>query len=373
MLVGVLKDELTEIKDKYGNDRLTEIQEAEDDIDIEDLIEQKTCVFTISDRGYIKRQPEDVYKVQNRGGRGVNAMSTREEDFVKDLLVASTHDVILFFTTKGRVFRLKGYQVPEASRQAKGMNIVNLLQLEQGEEVSAMIPLPDTGDKEYYFNMITRMGTTKRSRVSDYRNIRKGGLIAVSLDEGDELVSVHLTDGTNTLLVVTRNGMGIAYDENQVSVVGRQARGVRAIRLNEGDYVISSIVQDPAKKVIIVCEKGLGKKTEFDQFNIQHRGGKGVICQNVTEKTGLIAGAKAVSDEEDLAVISSDGVLIRIRVADVPTYRRTSTGVHIMRVGEGVKVMNIASLPAVSEEEPAQEQSAELTEAPAEPAETTEE
>ena len=351
-LVGVLKDELTEIRDKYGNDRLTEIQETEDDIDIEDLIEEKTCVFTVSDRGYIKRQPEDVYKVQNRGGRGISAMATREEDFVKDLFIASTHDVILFFTTRGRVFRLKGYQIPEASRQAKGMNIVNLLQLEAGEEVSAMIPLPEVEDKEYYFNMITRKGTTKRSRLEDYKNIRKSGLIAVSLDEGDELAAVHLTDGTKEILVITKNGMAIMYDENQVTVVGRQARGVRAVRLEDGDEVISSIVRDDSKQVIIVCENGLGKRTPFEEFKAQHRGGKGVICQNVNERSGRIAGAKAVAEDDDLAVISSNGVLIRIRVADVPVYRRTATGVHIMRTGDEGKVMNIAPLP--KDEEPAE-------------------
>ncbi|MBO5214193.1 MAG: DNA gyrase subunit A [Clostridia bacterium] len=355
-LKALLRDELLEIRDKFGDERKTEIADVEDEIDIEDLIEEKTSVFTMSHRGYIKRQPEDVYKVQNRGGRGINAMSTREEDFVEELFIASTHATILFFTTKGRVFKIKGYEVPEASRQAKGMNIVNLLQLDQGETVSAMIPLYGEIDAENtYLNMITKAGITKRSRLSEYKNIRKGGLIAVNLDEGDELVSVKLTDGTKNLLIITHNGMGICYDENQVSVVGRTARGVKAIKLDEGDSVISSILAEDDQNLRIVTENGMGKRTPFSEFKIQHRGGRGVHCHNVTEKTGLIAGAKAVTDNDDVVIISSDGVLIRIRVEDVPTYRRTSSGVKIMRVGGDTKVMNIAPLPKTEEDELAED------------------
>ncbi|MBO5248198.1 MAG: DNA gyrase subunit A [Clostridia bacterium] len=351
-LKAVLREELLEIRDKFGDKRKTEIQDVEDEIDIEDLIEEKTSVFTMSHRGYIKRQPEDVYKVQNRGGRGINAMATREEDFVEELFIASTHATILFFTTRGRVFRIKGYEVPEASRQAKGMNIVNLLQLDQGETVSAMIPLYGEIDAENtYLNMITKAGITKRSRLSEYKNIRKGGLIAVNLDEGDELVSVKLTDGTKNLLIITHNGMGICYDENQVSVVGRTARGVKAIKLDEGDEIISSILAEPDQDLLIVTENGMGKRTAFSEFKIQNRGGRGVHCHNVSEKTGLIAGAKAVTDNDDVVIISSDGVLIRIRAKDVPTYRRTSSGVKIMRVGADTKVMNIAPLPKAEEEE----------------------
>ncbi|MBQ1272497.1 MAG: DNA gyrase subunit A [Clostridia bacterium] len=350
-LAAVLREELLEIRDKFGDERKTEIVDVEDEIDIEDLIEEKTSVFTMSHRGYIKRQPEDVYKVQNRGGRGINAMSTREEDFVEELFIASTHATILFFTTKGRVFRIKGYEIPEASRQAKGMNIVNLLQLDQGEVVSAMIPLyGEIDDENTYLNMITKAGITKRSRLSEYRNIRKGGLIAVNLDEGDELVSVKLTDGSKNILIITHNGMGICYDENQVSVVGRTARGVKAIKLDDGDEIISSIIAEEDQKVLIVTENGMGKRTEFSEFKIQHRGGRGVHCHNVTEKTGLIAGAKAVTEKDDVVIISSDGVLIRIRVEDVPVYRRTSSGVKIMRVQGETKVMNIAALPKAEEE-----------------------
>ncbi len=352
-LKAVLRDELLEIRDKFGDERKTEIQDVEDEIDIEDLIEEKTSVFTMSHRGYIKRQPEDVYKVQNRGGRGISAMTTREEDFVEELFIASTHATILFFTTKGRVFRIKGYEVPEASRQAKGLNIVNLLQLDQGEAVSAMIPLYGEIDEENtYLNMITKAGITKRSRLSEYRNIRKGGLIAVNLDEGDELVSVKLTDGTKNILIITHNGMGICYDENQVSVVGRTARGVKAIKLDGGDEIISSIIAEDDKNLLIVTENGMGKRTPFSEFKIQNRGGRGVHCHNVTEKTGLIAGAKAVTDNDDVVIISSDGVLIRIRVEDVPVYRRTSSGVKIMRVGADTKVMNIAPLPKAEDEAP---------------------
>ena len=345
-LAAVLREELIEIRDKFGDERKTVIEDVEDEIDIEDLIEEKTSVFTMSHRGYIKRQPEEVYKVQNRGGRGINAMTTRDEDFVEELFISSTHATILFFTTKGRVFKIKGYEVPEASRQAKGMNIVNLLQLDGGETVSAMIPLyGEIDDENTYLNMITKAGITKRSRLSEYRNIRKGGLIAVNLDEGDELVSVKLTDGTKKILIVTHNGMGICYDENQVSVVGRTARGVKAIKLEEGDEIISSIIANDEQKVLIVTENGMGKRTDFSEFKVQNRGGRGVHCHNVTEKTGLLAGAKAVNETDDVVVISSDGVLIRIRVQDVPSYRRTSSGVKIMRVAEGTKVMNIAPLP----------------------------
>ncbi len=355
-LKALLREELLEIRDKFGDKRKTEIQDVEDEIDIEDLIEEKTSVFTMSHRGYIKRQPEDVYKVQNRGGRGINAMSTREEDFVEELFIASTHATVLFFTTKGRVFKIKGYEVPEASRQAKGLNIVNLLQLDQGEEVSAMIPLYGEIDEENtYLNMITKAGITKRSRLSEYKNIRKGGLIAVNLDEGDELVSVKLTDGTKSILIITHNGMGICYDENQVSVVGRTARGVKAIKLDEGDEIISSILAEEDKNLLIVTENGMGKRTPFSEFKIQNRGGRGVHCHNVTEKTGLIAGAKAVTDNDDVVIISSDGVLIRIRVEDVPVYRRTSSGVKIMRVGADTKVMNIAPLPKTGEDELSEE------------------
>ena len=351
-LQAVLREELLQIRDKFGDERKTEIQDVEDEIDIEDLIEEKTSVFTMSHKGYIKRQGQDVYKVQNRGGRGINAMTTREEDFVEELFVASSHAQILFFTTRGRVFRIKGYEIPEASRQSKGMNIVNLLQLDAGETVSAMIPLyGDIDEDNTYLNMVTRAGTTKRTLLSEYKNIRKGGLIAVTLDEGDELVSVHLTDGSKTVLLITHNGMGIRFDENQVSVVGRQAKGVRGIRLEEDDYVISSLLGDDDKNVLIVTENGMGKRTPFSEFKVQNRGGRGVQCHNVNEKTGLIAGAKGVKDDDDLAMISSDGVLIRIRVEDVPVYRRSSSGVRVMRLDDGNKVMNIAPLPKEDEDE----------------------
>ena len=355
-LNALLREELLAIRDKFGDERKTEIQDVEDEIDIEDLIEEKTSVFTMSHQGYIKRQSEEVYKVQNRGGRGINAMATKEEDFVEELFIASTHAQILFFTTRGRVFRIKGYEVPEASRQAKGMHIANLLQLEQGEKISAMIPLYGEIDEEStYLNMVTKAGITKRTQLSEYKNIRKGGLIAVNLDEGDELVSVRLTDGSKTMVLITKNGMGISYDENQVSVVGRTARGVKAIKLSDEDEVISSILAEEGKNLLIVTEKGMGKRTPFSEFKIQNRGGRGVTCHNITEKTGLIAGAKAVTDKDDLVVISSDGVLIRIRVEDIPVYRRTSSGVRIMRIGEDNKVMNIAPLPSEPSDEEATE------------------
>lgn len=355
MLIGVLRDELTAIRDKYGDNRLTEIQDVEDEIDIEDLIEEKTCVYTVTHFGYIKRIPEDAYKVQHRGGRGVSAMTTREEDFAEQVIIGSTHEMLLFFTSKGRVHKIKGYEIPEGSRQAKGMNLINLLQLEQDEKVTAIIPIKDFEDG-YYLNMITLHGISKRTSLTAYKNIRKSGLNAVDLDEGDELISVLLTDGNQTMMVGTHNGMVIRYNENDVRVLGRTARGVRSIRLDEDDFVIGMIPMIEDKTVLTVTEKGYGKRTAVSEYNIQHRGGKGVRGHKLSEKTGALCSLRIVDEQEDLIVISSDGIIIRVKIGSIPVYGRTSGGVRIMRFKEsGAMVVNTATLSS-SEEGPAAEE-----------------
>lgn len=360
LLIQVLKDELTQIRDKYGNDRLTEICESEDDIDIEDLIEEKNCVYTLTHCGYIKRQPVDVYEAQNRGGKGKKAMTKKEEDYAETLFVSSSHSLIVFFTNEGLAYKMKGYRIPEASRTSKGMNIVNLLQFKSPDEkVTAMIAVPSLDEEDLFFNMITKRGVTKRCPVSAFKNMRKaGGLIALSLDEGDELISVHLTDGTKNILVATSEGQAIRYDENEVSVVGRTARGVRAMKVDPDHEVVGSVIVDDAKNLLTITENGYGKRTEFSEFNTQHRGGLGVICHKLTEKTGALCGIKAVDDSEDVIAVSSDGILIRTGVANISTYGRSSQGVRVMNLEEGNKVIGIVAVEA----EPDEEEDAEIGE-----------
>lgn len=351
LLLKVLREELIEIKNKYGNDRLTEIQDVEDEIDIEDLIEEKTCVYTVTHFGYIKRIPEDTYKVQNRGGKGVSAMKTREEDFAEQVIIGSTHELLLFFTSKGRVHRIKGYEIPESSRTARGMNLVNLLQLVEGEKVTAIIPIKDF-ENGLYLNMVTLHGISKRTDLMAFKNIRKTGLNAVDLDDGDELIAVRLTDGNQTMMVATHNGMVIRYDENDVRSMGRNARGVRVIRLSEGDFVIGMIPMLDGKTVLTVTEGGYGKRTAVEEYNVQRRGGKGVRGHKISEKTGLLCSLRLVDDDEDLIVISSDGIIIRVKIGSVPIYGRTSGGVRIMRFKEaGAFVVNTATLMSNPEEE----------------------
>ena len=351
---GIIKDELAEIRDKYGDERRTLIEEVADEIDIEDLIEEKTCVFTLTDRGYIKRLSEENYKVQRRGGRGVTALTTREEDVVEEMFTCSTHDKIMFFTSAGRVYSLKGYEIPESTRHAKGMNIVNLLQLAEGEKITAMIPIRLL-DADGYFNMVTKFGISKRCRISDFKNIRKAGLNAVDLDEGDSLVSVRLTDGTRDIIVCTDAGMAIRYSENDVRVVGRTARGVRVIKLGENEQVVGTVIVEEDKTLITVTENGFGKRTSYDEFNGQNRGGKGVRVHKISEKTGALVSVRSVSDEDDLVIISSDGIIIRVRIADIPVYGRASSGVHVMRIGDETKVIATAVISASDEEQDAED------------------
>lgn len=350
-VIRIIKEELLVIKSKFGDSRKTEISASEDDLEDEDLIEERTCVYTFTHCGYIKRLPEDTYKVQNRGGKGITAMTTREEDFVEELFVGSTHNLILFFTNSGKVHSIKGYRIPESSRQSKGMNVVNLLQLEEGEKVTAMIPVSCLDEEGLFLNMITKRGISKRCDLCAYKNMRRNGLRAINLDEGDELVSVKLTDGTRKIIVATNAGMAIEYDETQVSVLGRTARGVRAIRLKKDEFVIGAVVAEENKKVLTVTEKGYGKRSEFSAFKVQHRGGRGVRCHKLSEKTGALASIRAVTEDEDLIVISSDGIIIRVRISDIPVYGRASGGVRIMRLSDGVCVVNTATVESAENEE----------------------
>lgn len=346
----ILKDELYAIKKKYGDERRTSIELSGDDIDIEDLIPETNCVYTLTDIGYIKRQHVDTYKTQRRGGRGITGMSTREEDFVSELVIASTHDYILFFTSKGLVYRLKGYEIPEASRTAKGTNIVNLLELEKDERITAIIPVNSFED-EYYLTMVTKKGTVKRTALSEYSNIRKSGLIAIVLDEDDDLVRVKLTSGDDTLIIGTREGKAIHFDENDARAMGRVTRGVRGIRLNEGDYVIGMSTTREGAKLLTITENGYGKRTDIGEYKVQQRGGKGLINYNISKKTGKVVGIKVVDDDDDIMLISSDGIIIRMAVADISEIGRATQGVRVMKLSNDVKVVTLARTEHEEEED----------------------
>ncbi|MBR7075174.1 MAG: DNA gyrase subunit A, partial [Oscillospiraceae bacterium] len=340
---AVLKDELIALRDKYGNDRLSEIQDVADEIDIEDLIEEEQCVYTLTHAGYIKRTPVSEYRAQGRGGRGIRAMATKDEDYVSTVFTASTHDYILFFTTKGRVFIKKGYQIPEAGRSARGTNIVNILPVENGEKpekVSAMIRGRGMEEESYLF-FVTRNGTVKRVGQTQLRNIRSNGLRAITLDEGDELISVLPTTGHENIFIATRNGMAVCFEETDVRAMGRMAMGVRGIRLREGDYVIGAGSSEQGGAVLTVTEKGYGKRTALDEYAVKGRGGIGVKNYNCTGKTGLIADVKIVRGDEDLLVITDDGTIIRMAVEHVSLLSRATQGVRIMRLIEGSRVISI--------------------------------
>jgi DNA gyrase subunit A len=363
MLKGVLKDELLAIRDKYGDDRRTEIAEVEDDLDIEDLIEEEECVFTLTQRGYLKRTPVSAYRTQRRGGKGVNAQTLKEEDYVKHLFTASTHDFILFFTNIGKVHRVKGYRVPEAGRTAKGTPIINMLPLEAEEKVTAMLHIRSLEEEDAYLLMATRMGTVKRIALGSINTARKSGIRALSLDEGDELLGAAVTDGSREVLLLTHDGMGIRFNENDVRVMGRDAVGVRGIRLKDGDYVVGCELVDEEGKLFSVTENGYGKRTDPAEFSTQNRGGQGVKAYQCTAKTGLVAGVAMVKDGEDLMMISDDGTIIRTEAEGVSVISRATQGVRVMSVGEGVKVIGLAV--AMRDEEEAEAE----TESEAEPTE----
>ncbi len=365
MLKGVLKDELTAIRDKYGDDRLTEIQDVEDEIDIEDLIEEEQCVFTLSHAGYCKRVPASTYRSQKRGGRGVTGMTTKEEDFVEGVFTASTHDYILFFTNLGKVHRRKGYQIPEAGRTAKGTNLVNILPFEPGEKVTAGITVHEFD--EDYLVFVTRNGTVKRLELASLNTARKAGIRALTLSEGDELIAVMKTDGKQNILLASANGMVICFNENDVRVMGRDAAGVRGMMLDAGDYVVGAGIAAKAKQLLSVTEYGYGKRTEIEAYlrlgedgqrRPQNRGGKGLKGYNITAKTGRIAGVAIVDDADDIMLIENGGVLIRMAAADINIYGRDTQGVILMRLEAGSRVISVDRVDR-EPEEPAENQNPE--------------
>ena len=362
MLKGVLKDELTAIRDRFGDDRLTEIQDVEDEIDIEDLIEEEQCVFTLSHAGYIKRVPAATYRSQKRGGRGVTGQTLKEEDFVEGVFSASTHDYILFFTSMGRVHRRKGYQIPEGGRVAKGTNIVNILPLEPGEKVTAGLTVRDFDEDNLMF--VTRQGTVKRVSLQSLNTARKAGIRALTLADGDELIAVMKTNGEQNILLATADGMAICFSESDVRVMGRDAAGVRGIALSEGDYVVGAGIAEEGKQLLTVTELGYGKRTEIAEYmrlgengqrSPQLRGGKGLKNYNLTAKTGRVAGVAVVGDDDDVMLIESGGVLIRMAVSDINIYKRDTQGVILMRLEEGGRVISLD--PVEKEEEDADETS----------------
>ena len=364
-LKGVLKDELLAIADKYGDDRKTEIQDVEDEIDMEDLIAEEECVFTLSHNGYIKRTPAAEYRAQSRGGKGVRGMATREEDYVESVFTASTHDFLLFFSSRGQVYVRKGYQIPEAGRSARGTNIVNILPLEPEEKISAM--LRGKGLQEDDFIMFfTKNGVTKRMSQGELRNVRKNGIRALDIREGDELVQALTTHGSEKLLVVTRGGMAIRFDENDVRPMGRTAAGVRAIRLKDGDEVVAAVrATDEDAAVLTVTENGYGKRTRIGEYSVQNRGGQGLKTYQITQKTGEIVGAKKVTGEEDILLVSDDGTIIRMEAGSISLLGRATQGVRLMRPAEGAHVVAMARTEReASEEETAEpgESAVEITE-----------
>ena len=352
-VLEVVKAELREIRAQYADERRTEITAAADDIDIEDLIEEQDSTYTLTHAGYIKRMPTSAYRAQRRGGRGVNAMATREEDFVRSIFNASTHDNILFFSNLGKVYKLKGYQIPEAGRAAKGQNIINLLEIEPGEKITAMFPIREFTDDKYMV-FVTKYGTIKRVVLSDLQNIRKVGLRALSLAEGDLLVDVRLTEGHENILIATHQGRAITFDETEVRAMGRQAAGVRGIRLADGDYVVGAARARKGAQVLSVTENGYGKCTPVEDFSIHHRGGGGILLHGLTDKTGLVAGIAVVDPENDIMMITDDGVIIRTPVEDIRQCGRNSQGVIVMRTGEDVKVISIARTDKEEEDEEAE-------------------
>ena len=357
-LKGVLREELIAIRDKFGDGRRTEIQDVEDEIDIEDLIEEETCCFTISNQGYSKRMTVDTYRTQSRGGRGVNAQNLKEEDYVKTLNVASTHDHILFFTDMGRVHHRKGYQIPEAGRTARGTAMVNVLPLDPGENVTAMVITREFDDNEYLM-MVTRKGTVKRIPFIALKTNRKGGIRAITLDENDHLINVIRTNGNDNIILATREGMAICFSEQDVRPMGREAAGVRGIMLTGEDYVVGAEKAEEGKTLLTVTERGYGKRTELTEYlrggaegekTPQSRGGKGLKNYNITPKTGCVAGCRVVSEEDDVMLIESGGVIIRVPASDINVYKRDVQGVIIMRIEEGNTLVSMERIEAVEEE-----------------------
>ena len=349
----IIREELTTIRDKFGDKRRTEILDVEDEIDDEDLIQEEDCCYTLSNAGYMKRLPVDTYRSQKRGGRGVSGQSLKEEDYIKNLFIASTHDHLLFFTNMGRVHRKKGYFIPEAGRTARGTNIVNILPLEPEERVTAMLLTREFSDQEYIM-MVTRKGTVKRMQLSDLYTARKAGIRVLTIDEGDELISVMKTSGENNILIATRLGMAICFNENDVRCMGRMAAGVRGIRLKEEDIVVGAAVAEEGKTLLSVTEKGFGKRTPVESYmrgdEVQSRGGMGKKNYKLTEKTGAVVGACVVDDSEDLLMIESGGVVLRTSVDSVSIHGRDTQGVIVMRISSGNRLIAVQNTPRTEQE-----------------------
>lgn len=348
-VLDIVKTEIREVADKYGDERRTEISAFTGDVDDEDLIPVEDCILTLTERGYIKRQTVDTYKAQNRGGKGIMGMSRREEDVAKNMFTCSTHDAILIFTNMGKVFKLKGYQIPEASRTSKGMNVINLLPIEQDEKVTAMVKVPKDGDREYLC-MVTRNGVIKRTALDQYNNIRKTGIIAINLDEGDELCWVEITDGERNLIVATHDGMAICFKEEDARLIGRTARGVRAIQLAEGDYVVGFAVAVENMQLLTVSETGYGRRSDFEDYRVQGRAGKGLINYH-TDKYGKVAMIAPVMEENDVIMITSDGVVIRTHADQISLIKRGGKGVKVMTVKDNEKVATIGIVERANDEE----------------------
>lgn len=349
-VLNIIKEELIEIKSKYGDERRTSIEKAENEIDYEDLIQEQDVVITLTHAGYIKRISADTYTAQKRGGRGIQAMSTKEDDFVEHIFITSTHNHILFFSNQGRVYRLKGYEVPEAGRTAKGTNLVNLLQLNPDEKVQTAIYFKEF-DEDKFLVMCTKSGTIKKTALSQYSNIRKSGLIAINLNEGDELVSVRMTDGNDDIFIATRNGMAIRFSEKDARPLGRNASGVRGISLNEDDFVVGMEIVDEEQSVLVVSENGFGKRTSVKEYKCQYRGGKGLITYKVTEKTGPLVGARMVKETDEMMLINSEDIAIRISVSDISTTSRNAMGVTLMKNKGDEKILAIAKIDSDGQEE----------------------
>ena len=342
LVLDIIKEELLEIKQKYGDERKTKIVAAEGDINVEDLIKEEQTVVALTHFGYIKRMPIDTYRSQKRGGKGITGISTREEDFVKQIFTASTHDTILFFSNKGKLYRLRGYEIPEAGRTAKGTAIVNLLRLDNGEKISAVIPITNFEDGKYLL-MATKNGLIKKTALKDFDSTRKTGLLSITLKDDDELIDVRLTDGEDNVVLVTSKGLSITFDEKDVRPVGRSAQGVIGIRLDDKDFVIGmeSIIASKDATLLAITEHGFGKRTELSEYRVQNRGGRGVITYKVTPKTGNIVGIRIANGDEDVMMITDKGTIIRLKVEEISILGRATQGVTLMRTNDGGKVVSI--------------------------------
>lgn len=365
-VLDIIKVELTETKEKYGDPRRTELATVSGEVDIEDLIPQEECVVTLTQYGYIKRQPTDVYKTQRRGGRGISGMTRRDEDFVTDLYTCSTHDYLMFFTNLGKVYRIKGYEIPESSRASRGTNIINILPLENGEKITSVVKTSVLEDENKYLVMVTKGGIVKRTEFNAYTNVRKSGLIAINLDEGDELAWVKITDGNSHVIVATRNGMSICFKEDDARAIGRTARGVRAIALDEGDQVVGMAIVDEGEYTLTVSESGLGRRSSYEEYRVQTRGGKG-LRNYYCDKNGPVAGFCSVDENHDIVLITDSGVIIRVPSEQISVQSRYASGVRVMRVDEETKLIGITAVEKQGNEEasadaPTTEEVQEVTE-----------